>query len=294
MDRRDLAFSGEHRQMIQKILFPVDFSLPCVAMAAYVERAAAIFRAEVTLVHVCDLSSHNGFELYARPSNEIREEHLNLARGKLELFLKSEFPAAQCPRVLLAGETASEIAEIASKRKFDLIVMPTHAGRFRQMLLGSTTTKVLNNTDCPVLTMQHAPTIAPRSLEHRNWVCAIGSSLNSERVLRYARDAASAAGAKLSLIHAIQPRDGMSENGRPFEEERKARERLAEFQRRLGSDASVSIAAGPVKETLLNLARQSSADVLVIGRSPHSSTLGRMRDLTYSVIRDSPCPVVSV
>lgn len=275
-------------------MFPVDFSPSCAAMAASVERAAAIFGAEVTIVHVCDLSSHNGFELYARPADDIAEEHWNLARTKLELFLKSEFPAAKCPRILLAGDAASLIAEIARKHKFDLIMMPTHAGRFRQMLLGSTTAKVLDGADCPVLTTEHAATIAPRPLEHRKWLCAIGLTLDSERVLRYAKDAASAAGAKLSLIHAIQTSDAASETPRPSEEERKARQRLAELQNRLGSDASLSIVAGPVKETLLDAARQSSADVLVIGRSPHLHSPGRLRDLSYSLIRDSPCPVVSV
>jgi nucleotide-binding universal stress UspA family protein len=60
--------------MIRRILFPVDFSSCCLAMAPFVKRAAAMFGAEVTLVHVCDLSSHNGFELYARPVTEIASE----------------------------------------------------------------------------------------------------------------------------------------------------------------------------------------------------------------------------
>jgi len=280
--------------MIKRILFPVDFSPSCVAMAAYVERSAAIFGAEVSIVHVCDLSSHNGFELYVRPADDIAEEHWNLARTKLERFLKSEFPAAKYPRILLAGDAASLIAEIARKHKCDLIMMPTHAGRFRQMLLGSTTAKVLDEVDCPVLTTEHAATIAPRTLQHRKWLCAIGLTLDSERVLRYAKDAASAAGARLSLIHAIQSSDVVSENRRPSEEERKARQRLAELQSRLGSEASLSIVAGPVKETLLDAARQWSADVLVIGRGLHLHSVGRLRDLSYSLIRDSPCPVVSV
>ena len=49
--------------MIENILFPVDFSPSCAAMAAYVKRAAAICGARVTLVHVFDLTGHNGFEL---------------------------------------------------------------------------------------------------------------------------------------------------------------------------------------------------------------------------------------
>ncbi len=280
--------------MIQKILFPVDFSASCIVMAAYVKRAALILGAEVSLVHVCDLASHNGFELYARPAGEIAEDHWSVAASKLEVFLESEFPKGECPRILTAGDAASKIAETAKKINSDLIIMPTHAGRFRQMLLGSTTAKVLDETTCPVLTMQHAAIIVPRSLEHRNWICATGLTADSERVLRYAQDTARAAGAKLSLIHVIPASEEEPEAQWSSEEKRKALERLAELQKRVGSDGSASVAAGPVKDTLLNAVRQSSADVLVIGRGPDSSAHGRMRDLAYALLRDSPCPVVSV
>src|SRR6476660_4636528 len=149
------SLRGGHRQMIRKILFPVDFSPYCAAMAAYVQRAASIFGAEVALVHVCDLSSHNGFELYARPATEIAKEHWELGQSKLEAFLASEFPPAKSPRYLLSGEAPTRIVEAANNHKFDLIVMPTHAGRFRRFLLGSTTAKVLNDSQCPVLTTDH-------------------------------------------------------------------------------------------------------------------------------------------
>jgi nucleotide-binding universal stress UspA family protein len=284
----------DHKQMIQKILFPVDFSPSCVAMAAYVKRAAAIFGAEVSILHVCDLASESGLELYTRPPSEVAEDHWNVARSKLEVFLKEEFPEKESPRILLTGDAATEIANTAKKGQFDLIMMPTHAGRFRRMLLGSTAAKVLNDADCPVLTMQHAATVAPRSLEHRKWVCAIDLSTDSERVLRYARDMALAAGAELSLIHALRSSGAESEAQRRAEEELKARQRFAELQNSVGSNVSVRIAAGPVKEALLDAALQSSADVLVVGRGPHAGALGRMRDLTYALVRDSPCPVVSV
>ena len=276
--------------MIRKILFPVDFSASCVAMAAYVKRAATIFGAEMTLAHVCDLSSHNGFELYVRTANEISQEHWDLARRQLDVFLSSDFPAANCPRMLLAGEVADLIAETARKNKFDLIIMPTHAERFRRMLLGSTTAKVLNEAQCPVLTTQHATELTPRPLNHRKWVCAIDLNSDAERVLRYAAGAALAAGAELSLIYGIQSSKLVSD----VQEEKNVRQRLAELQSTVGSNASVSVAVGEIKQTLLDAASQASADVLVIGRGSHASGLGRMRDLTYTVIRDSSCPVVSV
>jgi nucleotide-binding universal stress UspA family protein len=278
--------------MFEHILFPVDFSPSCVAMAAYVQRAAAIFGAQVTLVHVCDLASHNGFELYARRPDQIAGDHWSLARTNLELFLKSEFPGT-CPRLLLAGDAGGVIVETAKKGKFDLIIMPTHAGRFRRMLLGSTTTRVLNAAECPVLTTEHAATGGPRSLEHRHWVCGIGLSEDSLRVLRYAKNASLAAGAKLSVIHVIQTSKVKSRTRGPSEEEQRARQRIAELQHAVGSDASGSVAFGSVRKTLLQEVRQLSGDVLVIGRSAHGAG-GRLEDLTYSLLRDSPCPVVSV
>jgi nucleotide-binding universal stress UspA family protein len=51
---------------------------------------------------------------------------------------------------------------------------------------------------------------------------------------------------------------------------------------------------GSVKQALLEVAGRFDADVLIIGRSPRPGSHGRMRDLTYTVIRDSPFPVLSV
>ena len=92
--------------------------------------------------------------------------------------------------------------------------------------------------------------------------------------------------AKLSVIHVI--------HGGASAEEIDARHRLEELQKTVDCDATVLIANGPVKDALLDAARRSAADVLIIGRTPRSGDLGRMRDLTYSVVRDSPFPVLSV
>jgi nucleotide-binding universal stress UspA family protein len=286
--------------MIQNILFPVDFSPSCVAMAAYVKRAAAILGASVTLLHVFDLYSHDGFQLYLRPPSEVAEEQENHARDKFDSFLNSEFPLAECPRVLSSGDPAKQISQFARTNGFGLIIMPTHAGIFRRMLLGSTTAKVLNDADCPILTMQHAETISPRQLEHREWVCAIGSDTDSERVLRYANQGAEAIHANLTLIHVIPA----SEPDLPVELDLKERLQLAkrealsrrieELQSAAGSQARVSIAIGSIKDMLTEEARRLRADVLVMGRSSRSGAQGRLWDLTYAVVRDAPCPVLSV
>jgi nucleotide-binding universal stress UspA family protein len=268
-------------RMIAKVLFPVDFSPACHAMAPYVKRAADLFGARVTLVYVCDLASHNGFELIVRCPQEIAAEHLTISKEELRSFLHAEF--AEGERALRCGEAAQEIAEAARTGGFDLIVMPTHAGRFRRMLLGSTTAKVLNNAECPVLTTLHAETGVPRPLEHRMWVCAPGLSPDAKRVLQFAGPAARAAGGKLFVVHADCEGRGQD-----------AQRRLKALLPAAEVDAEVHIVSGPVKEVLLDAVRRFDADALVVGRLPRSGALGRLRDFTYSLIRDSPVPVLSV
>jgi nucleotide-binding universal stress UspA family protein len=291
---------GTTTGMFENILFPVDFSPSCAAMAAYVQRAEAILGSKVSLLHVVDLTSFNSFELYTRPLPEITQEHLNICRERLDSFLSAEFPISRSPRIVTSGDAATEIAQTARGGRFDLIIMPTHSGYFRQMLLGSTTAKVINDADCPVLTSRHAETIAPRPLDHREWLCSIGLSSNSERVLRFASQAAATAQARLTIIHAVQSGDPdlpvklEMQDQIDSVESHEARQGIARLQERVRSQASIRIAVGSVKEALIEAARQSDADVLMIGRSPRSGAHGRMRDLTYSMVRDSPYPVVSI
>ncbi len=103
--------------------------------------------------------------------------------------------------MLLAGDVSS--LATAKENNTDLIMMPTHAGQVRRMLLGSTTAKVLDGAQCPVLTAQHAATIAPHPVEHKTWLCGIELTSDAQRVLRFANNAALQAGATLTVIHVI-------------------------------------------------------------------------------------------
>lgn len=285
--------------LITNILFPVDFSPSCAAMAAYVKRAGALLGAKVTLLHVFDPMSHSGLELSVRVPSEIAEEHEEIAQKKLEGFLAKEFPAWEAAKMVVSGDPATEIVK-AVRGGFDLIIMPTHAGTFRRMLLGSTTAKVLNDVDCPVMTSHHAEKIAPRPLEHREWLCALGLGEESERVLRFAHRLATEAVGHLKIIHAIQSTDAKLPIRLDLldqiqkKEREEAQEKIDALQKKVGTQATVRIGVGPVKETLVELARASDADMLMIGRSSRPGMSERLRDLTYAVVRDSPFPVVSV
>ena len=119
-------------------------------------------------------------------------------------------------------------------------------------------------------------------------------------MLRLATQLAETFHANLSIIHAIPaPQPGLPiqldlEERVELMETQAARERFRELQRAVGSHARVMIAVGPIKDALTEAARRLQADVLVIGRSSQTGAQGRLRDLTYAVVRDAPCPVVSV
>jgi nucleotide-binding universal stress UspA family protein len=283
--------------LITNILFPVSFSNSCLAMGAYVKRVADIFGARVSMIHVFDSASHNGLELYVRAPDDIAQEHEEWARKRLDSFLQGEFPVSRCPRILVSGDVAEQIA-LQAKSGFDLIVMPTHAGTFRRMLIGSITAKVLNDVDCPVVTSEHAENVAPRPMAHRELLCAIGLGDNSERVLRYAQQLSSEAHANLRIVHVVQSthfadsHDLSIEEVRQSEEGRQAYDRIDALQKQVGSQAKVQVVVGPVKQALLEAAWHANADVLIMGRSPQPGI--HLRDLTYGMVRDSRFPVLSV
>jgi nucleotide-binding universal stress UspA family protein len=269
-------------------------------MAAYVKRCSALFGARVSLIHVFDPASHSGLELYVRIPAEIAQEHHDLAREKLDSFLADEFPISECPRILTSGDPARQIAEVARNGGFDIIIMPTYAGIFRRMLLGSTAAKVLNDADCPVLTSTHALTIAPRPPEHREWMCAVGLGESTEGILRFARRITQQVPGRVHLVHAIQgagpdlPIQLDLEEQLLSEDRRQVRRRIDDLLQKLGLEAAVHIVVGPIKEALLEIARRCDADALLIGRAPQSGAQGRIRDLTYAMVRDSPFPVMSL
>jgi hypothetical protein len=65
---------------------------------------------------------------------------------------------------------------------------------------------------------------------------------------------------------------------------------LANLQQEVGTKAEVFIASGGVPKMLSHAAKQSTADVLIIGRP----SVGRLHAAGYGIIRESSIPVLSV
>jgi len=106
--------------------------------------------------------------------------------------------------------------------------------------------------------------------------------------------------ANLSLIHVVNEESQATSNtlglekASPTKEMREAHERLMKITNEVGISAATRIARGPVKKALLEAAAEFDADVPIIRRTSERESVGRLRDLTYAIVRESPFPVLSV
>jgi nucleotide-binding universal stress UspA family protein len=285
---------------LEKILLPVDFSDRSIAAAQYAKVLACRFRSEVTMLHVLGPFDYVLGGLEAGTPPEWYYGRRDEARMRLDKFLADEFRTLAVRRMILEGDPATEIVKLAHSEGMKLIVLPTHGyGPFRRFILGSVTAKVLHDADCPVLTGVHIPEAPlPGTLFFRSIVCAVDFGPQSVKALSWGAQMAAEFQARLTLVHALPTVDG-SEPA-PFTEElmvllnRQAREQMEELQARLGVKAEVYLDNGKVTDVVRQAAEQRNADLLVIGRHETLGMKGRLRSNAYAIVRESPCPVVSV
>jgi nucleotide-binding universal stress UspA family protein len=276
---------------IRKILFPVDFSESCFGAARYVEAFAGQFEAEIMLLHVVSMGEHN-----------LPEQLLPSRKAQLDQFLAGELKYFTTHRVCKAGDPSVEIVEASRAWAPDLVMMPTHGlGFFRRHLLGSVTAKALHDLDCPLWTSVHAET-APR-LEHihcRRILCCLDFTEDSRNILEWASWLAREYQAQLAIAHATAAMNTGEAGWYPgddFEKQftEQALARIALLQQEVGSTAEqVFVRAGKPDLVAATAAREFEADLVVIGRHGEAGIAGNLFQHAYAILRESPCPVISI
>ena len=73
-----------------------------------------------------------------------------------------------------------------------------------------------------------------------------------------------------------------------------ATERLEKLIDKVGCKAELHVESAHVVPYIREAADDAYADILVIGRKPGEGVLGRLRTHAYALIREAPCPVISV
>jgi nucleotide-binding universal stress UspA family protein len=272
----------------KKILFPLDFSERCASAGRMVEVFTCRFQAELTLLHVLQPLTYN----------DIPVDAADIAEEKLGTFMADKLKHFDVRRVMLEGDPAAQIVDYAHQGSFDLIMLPTHGyGSFRRMVVGSVTCQVLRGASCPVWTgvhMEHMP--RPEDIGFRRIVCAIDLGAQTCPTATWAKEFADEFGAELTFVHAVpEDKDLPSFPNQAHEELiQKATEGILKVQACTAAQGHVFVIGDEVASGVCSCAARERAELLVIGRGVHDDVMGRLRGNAYSIIRQSPCPVVSV
>jgi nucleotide-binding universal stress UspA family protein len=276
------------------ILFPVDFSARCRATTPFVIEMARQLSARVTVFHVfMPPTLVYPVDMPWVAGEADIEAQRDLADKSVRQFVADQFepvaPEITTRTAFELGDPATTIVEFAEKTQVNLIMLPTQGhGRFRSLLLGSVTSKVLHDARCPVWTSAHIQDpLSAAAAKVRSILCALDVNRESLNVLAYAADLSRTLAAEIHIVHAVAAGDSPERIAAASAE-------LSRVQEKAGTAIEIGIQPGQPHEVIREAAGRLKADLVVIGRGAILSPLGRLRTNVHGIVRSSPCPVISV
>jgi nucleotide-binding universal stress UspA family protein len=290
-----------------RILFPVDLSDASEAMVGDVVAVARRFEASVTVLHAFnEVQEHSlgprvdapfGPEPGKVPYTAALKELRDVRQERLEEFVHKHLILAgvEAKAVVEDGDPGLAIEWAAKQEQAELVMISTKGmGTLRRMLGSSLPAKVLREMDCPVFTSPHSSGENPRSSDgFRTIVCAVGTDSDSQPALRIAAMVARAFGSRVCLLQT----SGSEGEQEPEE----AGHDLGEaFQNALGKDGDGTVASevrvvdADAPESVKEAALEERADLVVVARGRSRSAVTHFWSNLYTVISESPCPVLSV
>jgi nucleotide-binding universal stress UspA family protein len=135
-------------------------------------------------------------------------------------------------------------------------------------------------------------------IDLRTMLCAIDLAPESVDLIHEAASLSREFNAKLRLVHSVPAAEAGP--GKYMDSEftqsliEWSREQIGELQRKAGTELELCVMAGQVSAVIREAVLRHNADLVVIGRGRLRETLGRLRTNSYAVIRDVPCPVLSM
>lgn len=286
--------------LIKKILLPVDFPTISVSVIQQAVTLAERFHADIVMLHVATPESHAA----GVPTDDRDLANWNLLaeilRGplqKIDQSLRRRLETLTVRGVVVQGDPARAIIQVAQAENADLIMMASYGYTFDEFLLGSVTAKVLRRKECPVWTGPHTEEQSAKEFSIHNILCTVDLGPRSQEAASWAAQIAAEFDARLTLSHVTESVAILAPGGTWSNPEYQqvliddASQRLGELQKKLSMKTDLLIGSGDVPKVLSQITNKIKADLLILDCYPYS---GNLRIHGYAIICTVPIPILSV
>lgn len=278
---------------VKNILFPTDFSPYSQAALPYARAIAERYASTVHLVHV--LTPEPMIELPLDRFPELDADK-DVAQTLMKTLLASKpFGKLAYTATVERGQLWDVLATLIKNKSIDLMVLATHGRRgLKKLVLGSVAEQVFRLASCPVLT------VGPEAMHEgssdsffKTILFATDFSSGSQHALAYAVSMARDYNSHLILLHAVS--DSMEIPDLALAEQQVADLISAETMGELKPE--IITEAGSAAETILNVAKNNHAGLIVMG-AHHAGVTSIAAHLpwatTSKVVCEAHCPTLTV
>ena len=288
------AVQARTRISLKNILFATDFSTAADAAVPFAIQIARSYGAKVYGLHVNSYDDYTSAapEAWAMMADATEKETKEDAR-----LLDEQLKGVEHEVVIGQGNVWEATAKLIKEKEIDLIVLGTR-GRtgLGKALLGSVAEQILRQAPCPVLTVGPHVTARPyvngqpeEAAKLREILCATDLAADFPPAVLYAISLAQENQAHLALLHVIESRKELADS-----ELRKLRQ-LVPPEAELWCEPGCMVEQGIPAERILHVARQLSADLIVLGAQPARWLATHVNAGTvHKVVSEAKCPVLTV
>ena len=278
------------------ILFATDFSSISDRALKYAVEIAAPGRSKLFIAHALPSGTPSPSSDYGRRQIDTGRKHVEDRLRSLEN--SNVLKGIDHEVVMQSGGVWEVLEKVIKSKNIDLIVLGTHGrGGIKKLVMGSVAEEVLRLAPCPVLTIGSAVPELTLAFAFRRVLFATDFSAGSLRALPYATEFSKLVGAKLILLHVLDPTEmGWSaqfESIRAHAVERlkalipEGNEDRVEMRIHLGSPGYVIVASA--EKELADLIIMGAHATRAVGASTHLPWT-----VAHHVVCHAPCPVLTV
>jgi len=284
-----------------RVLFPTDFSSCSNRALAYLLRIAAMYQSQVFILHVLPAESTAGSETVSDFAPHLfdlnRHEAEKHIRALENTGVLSQFEYS----ILLESGVLRDVVENTIRQhEIELVVIGSHgSGGIKKLILGSVAEEVSQRASCAVMIVgPHVPLAGPDSA-FRQILYTTEFAAGSSNALRYALSIAQQYRSNLTLLHVCTFMEGgpLVESDTVLVQERERLQALVPENLELPTPPTVITRIGARTEAILTTARESNADLIVMGvHSTHALTAATHIPWTvaHQIICQATCPVLTV